>query len=117
MNHIDDLFLSFFKCVFAFLGRGVGTGVCASESALAPRAVYPKSRSSEPSVIAIREGEDLLESLGSEARRRISRTKAFSSNGDLLAVGFVHDAVDFFQVVGVRDHLVSSDNVLQVKSC
>jgi hypothetical protein len=39
-------------------------------------------------------------------------TDVVTTNGDTGAVGLVDDTVNELEVVGVRDHLVSGDNIL-----
>ena len=41
-----------------------------------------------------------------------ARIEALAADVDLLAVRFVYGAVDFFDVVGVRDQLVAGDEIL-----
>jgi hypothetical protein len=40
------------------------------------------------------------------------RTNIDSTESDHLAIDFVDNIVDFLEIVGVRDDLVTSDNVL-----
>jgi hypothetical protein len=44
------------------------------------------------------------------------RTERLSSNGDLLAVGLVGNAVDLLKVVRVGDDLVVGENILRAVS-
>ena len=41
-----------------------------------------------------------------------SRVEAFPTDGNVLAVRFVDNAVDFFEVVYVRDNLVAGNYIL-----
>jgi hypothetical protein len=49
-------------------------------------------------------------------RNQGRHTDIVTTNGDAVAVGLVYDVVDKLEVVRVRDHLVSGDNVLEVES-
>ena len=86
VDNIDLLLDLVVGTIFLLLGGGVGTSVCR-----------------------------LLDMCTTRTGCR-GHTEALASNGDLLAVGLVDDAVNLLEVIRVGDDLVAGEQVLKTTS-
>lgn len=104
IDNVDDLLRAFLEGFFLLFSRGVGSDVCAEATLLAhstivkPAHMLPKRAFGEP-----QEGKTRL-------------TNVVHSLGHLLAVDLVDRIVDLLETPGIRDDLVTANNVLETQN-